>query len=75
MCKKIFLWILLFVFLIPLSQIKADGCFIPMDYQDGDIYEPSQTALIGVIQNTTVMKKLASLKNKLNNAKLEMNYY
>ena len=46
MCKKTFLWILLFIFLIPLSQIKADGCMIPMDYQDGDIYEPSQTALI-----------------------------
>ena len=45
MYKKTFLWILLFS-LIPLAQIKADGCMIPMDYQDGDIYEPSQTALI-----------------------------
>ncbi len=45
MYKKIFFLILLFV-LISLNQAKADGCMIPMDYQDGDIYEPSQAALI-----------------------------
>ncbi|MCK5510596.1 DUF2330 domain-containing protein [Candidatus Parcubacteria bacterium] len=46
MYKKTFFGILLFIFLIPISQIKADGCMIPMDYQYGDMYEPSQTALI-----------------------------
>ncbi|MCD4761764.1 DUF2330 domain-containing protein [bacterium] len=43
--KKIFLPVLLFA-LMPLSQIKADGGMIPIDYQYGDIYEPSQTSLI-----------------------------
>ncbi|MCK5061695.1 DUF2330 domain-containing protein [Candidatus Parcubacteria bacterium] len=45
MYKKIFFGVLLFA-LVSLSQAKADGCMIPMDYQDGDIYEPSQTSLI-----------------------------
>jgi len=45
--KKIMVLILMVVFIsLPLFQIKADGGMIPYQWDNKDIYEPSQTSLI-----------------------------